>query len=106
MSLCWTLCSHEPITYRAPSLPRSRFPERFRRCVFYGDLYPNRECYDENVAQGLKRLMDARRKFAYGQRTDYFQQVNCVGFLRKGDGSRGGCAVLVSNADCPEKQEG
>ncbi|KAI0661707.1 alpha amylase [Cubamyces menziesii] len=75
-------------------------------CVFYGDLYPNRECYDENVAQGLRRLMDARRKFAYGQRTDYFQQVNCVGFLRKGDGSRGGCAVLVSNADCPEKQEG
>ncbi|KAH9903005.1 alpha amylase [Cubamyces lactineus] len=75
-------------------------------CVFYGDLYPNRECYDENVAQGLRRLMDVRRKFAYGQRADYFQQMNCIGFLRKGDGSRGGCAVLVSNADCLEKQEG
>ncbi|KAI8980163.1 alpha amylase [Trametes punicea] len=75
-------------------------------CVFYGDLYPNQECYDEQVAHGLRRLMDARKKYAYGARTDYFQEMNCVGFLRKGDSRRGGCAVLVSNADCPGKQDG
>ncbi|KAI9060672.1 glycoside hydrolase family 13 protein [Trametes sanguinea] len=74
-------------------------------CVFYGDLYPNRECYDERVAQGLRRLMEARKKFAYGGRTDYFQELNCIGFLRKGDAKRGGCAVLISNADCPEEQQ-
>ncbi|KAI0367737.1 alpha amylase [Pilatotrama ljubarskyi] len=75
-------------------------------CVFYGDLYPNQECYDENVAQGLRRLMDVRKKFAYGPRVNYFQEVNCIGFVRKGDGhKRGGCAVLISNADDPSKQE-
>ncbi|KAI0359895.1 alpha amylase [Trametes cingulata] len=76
-------------------------------CVFYGDLYPNQECYDENVAQDLRRLMDARKKYAYGPRTKYFQEMNCIGFVRRGDGTeRRGCAVLISNADSPSKQEG
>ncbi|KAI1797146.1 alpha amylase [Ganoderma leucocontextum] len=78
-------------------------------CVFYGDLYTNEECYDPSIADGLKRLMTARKKFAYGARTDYFSHPNCIGFVRQGDpGSgtgRGGCAVLLSNADVPEEQE-
>ncbi|OBZ72127.1 Glucan 1,4-alpha-maltohexaosidase [Grifola frondosa] len=43
-------------------------------CLFYGDLYPNKECYDENIARDLKRLIEARKKFAYGARVDYFQE--------------------------------
>lgn len=79
--------------------------------MFYGDLYPNEECYDPAIAQRLKRLMEARKKFAYGARTDYFTHPNCVGFVRHGNPERdigqGGCAVLLSNADSdlPEKQE-
>ncbi|KAH9850353.1 alpha amylase [Lenzites betulinus] len=74
-------------------------------CVFYGDVYPNQECYDARVAHGLRILMDARRRYAYGPRTDYFQEMNCIGFARRGDAQHAGCAVLISNADCPSGEE-
>ena len=48
--------------------------------------------------------MDARRKYAYGARREYFQEANCIGFARRGDGKHPGCAVLISNADAPEQQ--
>ena len=72
------------------------------RCVFYGDLYPNQECYEQPVSDGLKRLMEVRKKFAYGERTDYFHHANCIGFVRKGNAAGPGCAVLVSNAEPKE----
>ncbi|KAH8099936.1 alpha amylase [Cristinia sonorae] len=62
-------------------------------CVFYGDLYPNEECYNEKIASGLRLLIQARKKVAYGQQLDYFQDKNCIGFTRER-----GCAVLMSNA--------
>ncbi|TCD69345.1 hypothetical protein EIP91_007901 [Steccherinum ochraceum] len=62
-------------------------------CVFYGDLYPNQECYNEKIASGLGSLILARKKVAYGAQTDYFQDKNCIGFVRQS-----GCAVLISNA--------
>ncbi|TFK94098.1 glycoside hydrolase family 13 protein [Polyporus arcularius HHB13444] len=72
-------------------------------CVFYGDLYPNEECYDPQVSDGLKRLMEARKNFAYGDRSDYFHDANCIGFVRKGNSARPGCAVLISNAESPKE---
>ncbi|PCH42422.1 glycoside hydrolase family 13 protein [Wolfiporia cocos MD-104 SS10] len=68
-------------------------------CVFYGDLYPNEECYDKQTADGLTHLMEARKKYGYGERVDYFQSRNCIGFVRMGDKSHPGCAVVVSNAE-------
>ncbi|CCM01404.1 uncharacterized protein FIBRA_03455 [Fibroporia radiculosa] len=68
-------------------------------CVFYGDIYPNDECYNERIARGVRRLMEARKRFAYGERVDYFSARNCIGFVRMGDAAHKGCAVLVSNAD-------
>ncbi|OJT11484.1 hypothetical protein TRAPUB_12036 [Trametes pubescens] len=96
-------------TSQSPPLTLRILPRR--RCVFYGDTYPNQECYDERVAQGVRQLMDVRRKFAYGSRADYFLEANCVGFARRGDVgrgegiARGSCAVLISNAECPSGQE-
>ena len=69
------------------------------RCVFYCDLYPNDECYEEPIAAGLKLVIEARKKFAYGTQRDYFQERNCIGFVREGDETHDGCAVLLSNAD-------
>ncbi|KAI0777127.1 glycoside hydrolase family 13 protein [Irpex lacteus] len=66
-------------------------------CVFYGDLYPNDECYDAKVSEGLRELMKARRKFAYGPQRDHFLDKNCIGFIREGDDAHEGCAVLISN---------
>jgi len=67
--------------------------------VFYGDLYPNPECYNENVARNLKLLIEARKLYAYGPSKDYFEQRNCIGFVRMGDSKHEGCAVLISNQD-------
>ncbi|KDQ59237.1 glycoside hydrolase family 13 protein [Jaapia argillacea MUCL 33604] len=68
-------------------------------CVFYGDLYPNEECYDEEIAQNLQALIEVRKRFAYGPMEDYFATANCIGFVRSGDDLHPGCVVLVSNDD-------
>ncbi|RDB26138.1 Glucan 1,4-alpha-maltohexaosidase [Hypsizygus marmoreus] len=68
-------------------------------CVFYGDMYPNKECYDETIAKNLTLLIEARRIFAYGQTQDYFTERNCIGFVRPGDATHPGCAVVISNKE-------
>ncbi|KIK63074.1 glycoside hydrolase family 13 protein [Collybiopsis luxurians FD-317 M1] len=68
-------------------------------CVFYGDLYPNRECYNEHIARNLKLLIKARQLFAYGATQDYLSTKNCVGFVRTGDSTHSGCAVMLSNRE-------
>ncbi|KAJ3999441.1 glycoside hydrolase family 13 protein [Lentinula boryana] len=68
-------------------------------CVFYGDLYPNSECYNENIAQNLKLLIKARKLYAYGGTEDYPSSKNCVGFVRLGDSTHSGCAVILSNRE-------
>ena len=67
------------------------------RCVFYGDLYPNLECYDRDTATILRQLILARKKFAYGPLVDYFEHKNCIGFVRLGSEQHPGCAVVISN---------
>jgi len=68
-------------------------------CVFYGDLYPNKECYNNNTARNIALLIEARRKFAYGPTVDYFAEKNCIGFVRKGDATHQGCAIILSNKE-------
>ncbi|KAF5391545.1 hypothetical protein D9757_002344 [Collybiopsis confluens] len=68
-------------------------------CVFYGDLYPNHECYNEHIARNLKSLIKARKLFAYGATQDYPLGKNCVGFVRMGDSTHPGCAVILSNRE-------
>ncbi|TFK40368.1 glycoside hydrolase family 13 protein [Crucibulum laeve] len=68
-------------------------------CVFYGDLYPNREGYNENTARNITLLIEARKMFAYGATEDYFHDRNCIGFVRRGDENHPGCAVILSNKD-------
>lgn len=51
------------------------------------------------MASGLRVLMEARKKYAYGKCTDYFHSRNCIGFVRAGDISHSGCAALLSNAN-------
>ncbi|KAK7691063.1 hypothetical protein QCA50_006166 [Cerrena zonata] len=85
--------------------PHVCFTPTSRSCVFYGDLYPNKECYNEAIASKLKQLILARKKFAYGTQRDYFLEHNCIGFVREGtiqpvQGSEsGGCAVVLSIGD-------
>ena len=68
-------------------------------CVFWGDLYG---CDGDNpqppVAQ-LEDLIRARNLFAYGETRDYWDYQNCVGWVRIGDESHDGCAVVLCNGD-------
>ncbi|KAJ7773292.1 glycoside hydrolase family 13 protein [Mycena metata] len=68
-------------------------------CVFYGDLYPNEECYNAEVSRNLTLLIEARKQFAYGPCHDYFQDAKCIGFVRMGDSGHPGCAVILSNKE-------
>jgi alpha-amylase len=68
------------------------------RCVFFGDLYPNEECYDAETASGLRVLLKVRKNVAGGPVTDYLENRNYIGWFRGGDRDRV-CAIIISNAD-------
>ncbi|KAH6913114.1 alpha amylase [Coprinopsis sp. MPI-PUGE-AT-0042] len=70
-------------------------------CVFYGDLYPNKQYYDATVGMNLKLLVEARKKFAYGAEEVYLAERNAIGFVRRGDVQGPGLAVVLSNKDDP-----
>jgi len=79
------------------------FPFRARltrmiRCVFFGDLYPNEECYDAGTASGLRVLLKIRKNVASGPVTDYLEHPNYIGWVRSGQELKT-CAVIISNAD-------
>lgn len=67
-------------------------------CVFYGDYYgiPH-----DKLAPvlGLKKLLAVRKKYAYGEQIDYFDDPSVVGFTRQGDGEHenSGIAVLLTD---------
>ncbi|KAG7451163.1 glycoside hydrolase family 13 protein [Guyanagaster necrorhizus] len=68
-------------------------------CVFYGDVYPNTECFDANIARNVIRLIAARKLYAYGSTHEYLHGRTCIGFVRMGDLTHQGCAVLLSNKE-------
>ncbi len=67
-------------------------------CVFYGDYYgiPH-----DKVAPviGLKKLLAVRKKYAYGEQKDYFDDPSLVGFTRMGDEEHKNSAVAVLLTD-------
>lgn len=78
-------------------------------CVFYPDLYgahykdKGRDGNEYEIwlpkIEELEPLLQARCKYAYGVQHDYFDHVNCIGWVREGDDEHSGCAVLMSNGD-------
>ncbi|HEY1055629.1 MAG TPA: alpha-amylase domain-containing protein, partial [Emticicia sp.] len=45
----------------------------------------------------LEQLLSARQKYAWGEQYDYFDQPNCIGWVRAGKNENEACAVLLSN---------
>ena len=43
------------------------------------------------------------KEYAYGEQRDYFEDINCVGWIREGDDLHKGCAVVISNKDTYNK---
>ena len=89
----------KPIAYALILLRSQGLP-----CVFYGDYYgiPN-----DNIppVPTLKKLIYLRKKYAYGEQEDYFDDDSVVGFVRRGDDEHenSGMAVLMTNAECGSK---
>lgn len=72
-------------------------------CVFYGDMYGNAGPRPRRPALGgrLARLTAARKRYAYGKQKDYFDQSDCIGWVRSGHSTHSdgaGLAVLLNSS--------
>jgi alpha-amylase len=81
-------------------------------CVFYPDLYGasyteskdgEHRSVDMPAIECLPKLVEARRRFAHGPQTDYFDHHSCVAFVRHGTANMPGCVTVLSNSDAGEK---
>ncbi|PSN61366.1 alpha amylase [Corynespora cassiicola Philippines] len=71
-------------------------------CVFFGDLYGISGPYPEPPTcwGKLPGIILARKLYAHGIQTDYFERSDCIGWLRSGDlQNPDGCAVVMSWAE-------
>ena len=96
----------KPLAYALVLLREKGYP-----CAFYSDLYSAKytdkgkdgndyEIYMPTV-ENIDKLMQSRKRFAYGIQRDYLDHANCIGWTREGDEEHpgSGCAVLLSNGD-------
>lgn len=98
----------KPIAYALILLRENGYP-----CVFYPDLYgahyidKDREGNDQeiflNKVDRIEELLKARKDYAYGAQKDYFEDANCLGWIREGDEEHQGCAVVLSNKEAYHK---
>ena len=47
----------------------------------------------------LTKLLEARQQFGYGEQINYFDHLNRIAWIRKGDNEHSGCVVILSNSD-------
>lgn len=93
----------KPIAYALILLRKDGYP-----CIFYPDLFGahyqegDHEIFLEK-AYGIETLIKARKDHAYGDQKDYFEDANCLGWIRFGDNDHKACAVTLSNKDAYEK---
>ncbi|MDQ0593867.1 alpha-amylase [Chryseobacterium ginsenosidimutans] len=93
----------KPMAYAIILLCEDAYP-----CVFYPDLF-GAEYVDlkdgEEVKivmpkiEALPKLLKARKQFAYGEQINYFDDPNCIAWIRKGTEENSGCVVIISNSD-------
>lgn len=92
----------KPLAYSLILLRVDGYP-----CVFYGDLYGMKGEKPEPPACGgqLSSIMLARKLYAYGSQDDYWDDKNCLGFVRRGTRDKpDGLACIMSNTGPAEKQ--
>ncbi len=91
----------KPLAYALILLREDGYP-----CLFYGDYYG---CGGDNPTPALKDKLDpllkARKQHAYGEQRDYFDDPNCIAFVRLGDDKheKSGLACILSNGEGKSK---
>ena len=90
----------KPAAYALILLRESGLP-----CIFYGDYYGiNGEFAQQDFREEIDKLLDLRLNLAYGEETDYFDDPNCIGWIRAGQDGSQPIAVLISNASATSKR--
>jgi len=98
----------KPLAYALILLRIDGYP-----CIFYPDLYGasymdkgddgnDHEIFMPKV-DGLEGILKARKENAYGEQRDYFEDANCLGWVRYGDAEHKACAVVMSNKEQYDK---
>ncbi len=90
----WVQDWFKPLAYALILLRNAGTP-----CVFYGDYYGIPEKEFKGKKDLLEKLILARKRFAYGNEVDYFDDPNVVGWTREGsfDHPNSGMAVIMSD---------
>jgi alpha-amylase len=91
----WVEDWFKQIAYSLILLRKDGYP-----CVFYGDYYGiNGPVPVDGKKIAIDPLLYARKRKAYGEQDDYFDNKNVIGWVRHGDESmeKSGCAVVISN---------
>ena len=86
----------KPLAYSLILLRQEGYP-----CPFYGDLYGMKGENPEPPSCGgkLADLILSRQLYAYGDQEDYWDDANCIGFVRRGTWDKpAGLACIMSNA--------
>ena len=85
----------KPLAYSLILLRKEGVP-----CVFYSDYYGNPP-QGRPMVPNLGKLIKARRWYAYGEQTDYFNDEHVVGWSRRGDIEHeySGMAVVMSDSE-------
>jgi len=98
-----------PLAYAMILLSENSYP-----CVFYPDLF-GAEYVDTDLTgvevkvtmpkvEILPKLLQARQKFGYGEQINYFDDANCIAWVRTGTDRRPGCVVVISNSTEAHKE--
>ncbi|MFT3786418.1 MAG: alpha-amylase [Tepidisphaeraceae bacterium] len=92
----------KPLAYALILLRQGGYP-----CVFAGD-------YDGHDAEHCKLtshrpiidvMLEARRKYQFGDQHDHFDHPNCIAWVRTGNKEHpGGCVVVMSNGEAGTKR--
>ncbi len=89
----------KPLAYGLILLMKEGYP-----CLFYGDYYGIGGAPSPH-AHILEILLEARRRYAYGEQVDYFDHPSTVGFVRMGEEEHAGSGLmfLMSNDEAGSK---
>lgn len=90
----WVSPAFKPLAYALILLRPSGYP-----CVFWGDLYGTKGDNPQEPVSQLDVMIRARKLYAYGELRDYWDHMNCVGWVRMGEKDKriDGCAVVLCN---------
>ena len=96
-ALCsWVQEWFKPLAYALILLRKDGLP-----CVFYGDYYGINSQNIQPMQEKLDIIINARKKFAYGEQIDYLDDHDIIAWVRTGDEEHTDSGLVVIMSDGP-----